>query len=230
MEGLQTGEAAMKRLDFTNKVFNEEASKLLAALPTASIDSVIADPMYGVTRDPKPKRYYGWGPDPCRGDPDRWAALHLPTYRHCLRVLKPGGKLAWAMGSKFRDHFPAWFGGYRIWCLRLQAKGRNLDPFGHIWLVQTREREPVRFPDADAFVELRTSPQLLRLHPCPKALTEMRFLVEHLSQPGDIILDPFCGIGSTLVAAAQLGRRYVGCDLWPDYCRVAMWRLRELNA
>jgi site-specific DNA-methyltransferase (adenine-specific) len=102
-----------------------------------------------------------------------------------------------------------------------------LNVFGHIWIVQTREQEPVRFPDADSFIEMRTSPKLLKVHPCPKAIPEMAFLVEHLSNPGDIVLDPFAGIGTSLLAAKQLGRRFIGCDLSRNYCRVALRRLRQ---
>jgi site-specific DNA-methyltransferase (adenine-specific) len=159
-----------------------------------------------------------------------WAAIHLPIYQQCLRVLKPGGKLAWAMGSKFRAHFAQWFGGHRIWSLsRHVFGGGTAAVYGHLWIVQNAQQEPVRFPDADSFIELRTRPKLPRLHPCPKPVSEMRFMVEHLSQPGDIILDPFCGIGTSLVAAKQLGRRYIGCDLWPGYCLEAIQRLRELD-
>jgi len=145
-------------------------------------------------------------------------------------VLKLGGKLAWCMGNKFRKHFPEWFGGYRIWSLaRIAFNGRSADPFNPVWIVQTKEQEPIRQPDADPVIEMRTKPSLLKCHPCPKSEAEMRFMVEHLSRPGDIILDPFCGIGTTMVAANQLGRRYIGCDLWPGYCQVALWRLREVN-
>jgi len=41
-------------------------------------------------------------------------------------------------------------------------------------------------------------------------------------EPGDILLDPFCETGASLIAAKQLGRRYIGCDLWPPYCRTVL--------
>jgi len=44
---------------------------------------------------------------------------------------------------------------------------------------------------------------------------------------GDIVLDPFCGTGATLIAAKSLGRRFIGIDLSPDFCCFATERLRK---
>ena len=45
------------------------------------------------------------------------------------------------------------------------------------------------------------------------------------SRPGDVVLDPFCGSGSTLVAAQSLGRRYIGIEIDAEYAEVAQARL-----
>jgi DNA modification methylase len=129
------------------------------------------------------------------------------------------------MGHGFRDRFPEWFGRHRLWSFtRFRRLGKMLH--GHVWVVQTREQEPVRFPDADSLIVVEPEPALLKKHPCRKALPEMRFLVQHLTEPNDIVLDCFAGTGTTLVAAQQLGRRWIGCDLSRNYCRVALQRLR----
>ena len=52
-------------------------------------------------------------------------------------------------------------------------------------------------------------------------------MVDALTKPGQIVLDPFCGTGSTLVAADLLNRRWVGCDLSRQYCQLAMMRLDQ---
>lgn len=96
------------------------------------------------------------------------------------------------------------------------------------WVVQTKEQQPVEHPnnmlfrvDRDLFVPLK------KLHPCPKPIEEMAFLIEALTKPGQIILDCFCGLGTTLVAAQQLGRRWIGCDKSRTYCQIAMKRLAD---
>jgi site-specific DNA-methyltransferase (adenine-specific) len=55
-------------------------------------------------------------------------------------------------------------------------------------------------------------------------------LISAFTKPGDIVLDPFSGSGSTLVAARELGRRFIGIDLDPDHHRTATARLKEQPA
>ena len=220
---------------YLNKVFYGDALHLLRGLPSHAVDGVFADPMYGVAKNPKPRTTYDWGADPFLGNPEKWwkgipgvHSGHRRIYHECLRVLKPGGKLAWAMGVKFRDYFPDWFGGYRIWSFCRYEK-KSLNAFGHIWIVQTADQHPVAFPDKDSLIVTRNDSELRRLHPCPKAVAEMEFLVENLSEPNDVIMDCFAGSGTTLVAAKRLRRNWIGCDLSRAYCRVTLSRLSQVK-
>lgn len=65
------------------------------------------------------------------------------------------------------------------------------------------------------------------LHPTQKPVALMRMLIEFSTKPGDIILDPFCGAGSTLVAAKQLGRRAIGIECNLEHCMNAAARLSQ---
>lgn len=62
-------------------------------------------------------------------------------------------------------------------------------------------------------------------HQTPKPLELMMELVELFTDPGDLILDPFCGGGTTLVAAVRLGRRAIGIERDPKYATLSIDRL-----
>lgn len=63
------------------------------------------------------------------------------------------------------------------------------------------------------------------LHLAQKPLSLMRVLIELTTQKGQTVLDPFCGSGSTLVAAKACGRDYIGFELDPDSVAIAKKRL-----
>lgn len=64
-------------------------------------------------------------------------------------------------------------------------------------------------------------------HPCPRKLGHAHWLVEHWSDPADVILDPFAGSGTTLVAAKEAGRKAIGVEFEEKYCEVAAKRLEQ---
>ena len=64
-----------------------------------------------------------------------------------------------------------------------------------------------------------------RLHPTQKPVPSLKPIIEAFTRPGDVVLDPFCGSGSTLLAAKLLGRRYIGIELDARHCRTAKARL-----
>ena len=59
----------------------------------------------------------------------------------------------------------------------------------------------------------------------PRALLER--IIESSSNPGDVVLDPFCGCGTTIHAAQALGRRWTGIDICVTACKVIERRLRS---
>ncbi|WP_157946808.1 site-specific DNA-methyltransferase [Thalassobius sp. I31.1] len=63
------------------------------------------------------------------------------------------------------------------------------------------------------------------IHPTQKPLELLRHYIENSSQPGDLVLDPFAGSASTLIAAAQSRRRAIGIELSEEYFQAACQRL-----
>lgn len=75
----------------------------------------------------------------------------------------------------------------------------------------------------------RRDPMAAR-HPCPKPLPFMLKLLARVSvKESDIILDPFCGSGTTLVAAKMMGRRYIGIERDRSYLEIARARLKAVR-
>lgn len=62
-------------------------------------------------------------------------------------------------------------------------------------------------------------------HPTQKPEELLRKFILAASNPGDIVLDPFAGSGTTLVVAEQLGRQWLGCEINPEYNRWAIERI-----
>lgn len=64
-------------------------------------------------------------------------------------------------------------------------------------------------------------------HPCPRKVEHVRWLVNWWSDPEDTVVDPFCGSGTTLLAAQQTGRRAVGIEVEEAFCEMAAKRLTQ---
>lgn len=81
------------------------------------------------------------------------------------------------------------------------APGRRIIP-GYAPKVQPRDRLP-------------------NGHPCSRALTHIKWLVNWWSLQGEIVLDPFMGSGTTGIACVELGRRFIGIELVREYFEIA---------
>jgi site-specific DNA-methyltransferase (adenine-specific) len=69
------------------------------------------------------------------------------------------------------------------------------------------------------------SPGESGIHPTQKPVRLMQTLIEMTTQPNQLVVDPFCGSGSTLVAAKKTNRQYIGGDSNSEYCRISEERL-----
>jgi len=62
-------------------------------------------------------------------------------------------------------------------------------------------------------------------HDHQKSLTDVEYLIEKLTDPGALVVDPFCGSGTVPAACRKLGRRWIGCDIDSRTARVARGRV-----
>lgn len=66
-------------------------------------------------------------------------------------------------------------------------------------------------------------------HPTVKPVALMRWLIQLVTAPNGTVLDPFCGSGSTGMAAVELGHTFIGCELDENYVSIANRRITKWN-
>jgi site-specific DNA-methyltransferase (adenine-specific) len=66
-----------------------------------------------------------------------------------------------------------------------------------------------------------------KVHPTEKPVDLLKFYIANSSKENDIVFDPFAGSGSTGVAALELHRRFLGCELDTTYCKIAEKRISD---
>ncbi|PCK16963.1 DNA methylase [Bacillus pumilus] len=193
----------------------------MGKIPTGAIDFILTDPPYLVGFKDR------GGREIANDKSDEWL---VPASKEMYRVLKPNSLAVSFYGWNRVDKFvTAWktagfrivghlvftkpysskatFVGYRHECAYLLAKGKPPLPEAPI-------------PDV---LEWEYSGN--RHHPTEKPVSTLEPIIEAFTRPGDIVLDPFAGSGSTCVAAAKLGRRFIGVELLPQYHKEAIGRL-----
>lgn len=67
-----------------------------------------------------------------------------------------------------------------------------------------------------------------KTHPCEKPVELLKFYIRNSSEENDIVFDPFVGTGSTMVAAKELNRRYLGFELEEPYHEIACERVGDV--
>ena len=85
--------------------------------------------------------------------------------------------------------------------------------------AKTHYEQPINLVDKQKFY-----------HPTCKPVNILENLITNSSNPGDTVLDCFAGSGSTLVAAKNLGRNYIGFEIEPKWVQVAQNRLNNIDA
>jgi DNA modification methylase len=167
-------------------------------------------------------------------------ALREDRWNECEELiwLKPDGP---PLGSKQRprrtwEHI-LWFSKSRKPYIDLRANGTFSERIGFVGSHRLRnESNPIatvrpsqlqnghtRTPDH--FTALVSENENGIQHPATFPATLCEKLIRTFSREGDLVLDPFCGSGTTLVVAQRLGRKFVGFEISPKYVRLAQDRM-----
>ncbi|MEM1011094.1 MAG: site-specific DNA-methyltransferase [Planctomycetota bacterium] len=111
---------------------------------------------------------------------------------------------------------------------RASKKGKLPDD---TWYLRPQEAQGDLFePDQDVWNESRvcgTFKEREGWHGCQMPIAVLDRIIKAASHPGDVVLDPFNGSGTTCLSAALLGRQYVGIELNEDYVELARKRVEH---
>lgn len=113
--------------------------------------------------------------------------------------------------------------------VRANPKGKLPDD---TWVLRPQEEETAFKAETDTWFVSRvcgTFNERVDWHPCQIPQKLLHRIITVASNPGDIVLDPFSGSGTTALVAKQLGRRYTGLELSADYARKSRKRLERVR-
>ena len=203
-------------------ILTGDCTRLMPTLPDACADFVLTDPPYVC-------RYRDRAGRTLAND-DRTDWLR-PAFREIFRLMKPDtlcvSFYGWTATAAFCDAWQA--AGFRtvghmVFCKPYASRSGLLQARHESAYVLAKGRPPLPahpLPDVSGWVYTGN-----RLHPTQKPLEILAPLIRTYCPPGGLVLDPFAGSGSTLVAARDAGRRYLGIELDPVHAAVALRRLR----
>ena len=206
-----------------NAILNADCLKALPMLPDRSVNFILTDPPYIVGYKSRDGRTIA------NDDNDAWLK---PAFAEMYRVLADDSFAVsfygWPMADRFMQAYRA--AGFRV--------------VGHLMFPKTYASSTrfLRYQHEAAHLLTKGNPAQPekpigdvipwqysgnKLHPTQKPLSALATLVEAFSKPGDMVLDPFAGSGSSLLAAKMLGRSYVGIEMDAKYYGIAAHRLQE---
>ena len=99
---------------------------------------------------------------------------------------------------------------------------------GDVWYLRPGDAEGLFQPEHDVWFFPRALSGERVDHPTQKPEALLERIIRVATNPGDLVVDPFAGSGTTLAVAKRLGRRFWGCELSPRYASVIVERLRGL--
>jgi site-specific DNA-methyltransferase (adenine-specific) len=209
-----------------NTIINGDCLNILPQLDAGSVDFILTDPPY-ITR------YKSRDGRTVPNDDN--AGWLRPAFAHMHRVLKHDCfAISFYGWPKVDLFFAAWkqsgfrIGGHIVFRKRYASKTAFLQ-YRHeaaYLLIKGNPAFPAApLPDVMDWVYTGN-----KHHPTQKSTHVLKPLIEAFSTPGQVVLDPFAGSGSTCLAAHRTGRDYIGIELDGEYHAIASQRLAQKGA
>lgn len=218
-------------------IYHGDCRDVVADLRSASFvaDVLITDPPYGV------KWFSGRGAQGFTGIQGDSGAVSLPDFlRPVLSVIRRG-RHVYCFGAENFDDLPISGVAELVWDKEVIGIGNLECPWGKsherilfgVYNLSASDRKrgggnlAARMRKGSLLRCQRLHSEEVKLHPTQKPVRLLRELVESSSMIDEMVFDPYCGVGSTLVAAVIEGRKGVGIEIEEKYCEAAANRLRK---
>ncbi len=211
-------------------IIHADCRDVLPLIPDKSIDLVLTDPPYGVNLGKadngqckeKGQMHYSQFVD----TPEYVKNVVVPVFNLCLQkchraIVTPGNRNAWDYPKP--EDIGVWYNP--------AGTGRGKWGFilAHIILYYGVDPRAGRNATASSAHALNDSVKNIKniLHPCPKPLKFTKWLISKGSTNGEIVLDPFAGSGTTVIAAKHLNRKCIGIEIEERYAEIAAKRCSQ---
>ena len=213
------------------QIFNAAAHDVLPSLATQSVDLLLTDPPYGIsyrssakTRSAPTRIQNDENLNALRGAlPLIDAALKPDRHTYVFAAPSKIGEAAAAIEQYWRiKNVIVWDKG------NAGSKGDLEAGYATNWealIYANKGRRPLAGPRPRAIFRYDWQGSRDPVHPTIKPVEIFRGIIARSSAIGELLLDPFCGTGPVLIAAAELGRRAVGIELEERYCEIAAKRI-----
>ena len=223
-----------------NKIINENAIEFMKTLGNESIDLIVTDPPYKVTpkgcagnsggmmttketmkgkifkhNDIKPIDYIPEFYRLLKDGSHCYIMTNHVNLQEMLNVATECGfhfikSLVWNKGNKIMGRF--YMSQFEYILFFRKGKGKKINKCGTADILNVPNKKT---KDENG----------KNLHDTEKPVELMKILVENSSQVGELVLDPFVGVGATAIACKELDRQYIGVELDEHYYNIAVNRI-----
>ncbi len=212
----------MNLKEYKNKIINADCLDVLRKLPDKCVDLVLTDPPYGIGSKFKSK--FGLNVAYKEYDKFDWNNK-IPSEEIFMEMFRVSKHQIIFGGNYFTVHLKptnAWI----VWDKIGQYNLKN--PFSDCELAWTSFSFPMKkYTNVNMGFITGKEEKGKRIHPTQKPLKLFQAILQDFSKPGNIILDPFSGSGTTAVAAHNLGRRFVCIEKDRGYWEASVKRLED---
>jgi site-specific DNA-methyltransferase (adenine-specific) len=213
----------LKVEEITNTIICADCLEIMKQLPDKCVSLCLTDPPYGL----KWSQIEMFGKKCAQtlavGDLRSWDIRpSLEHFQELKRVSK--NQIVWG-GNYFADILGAWKEPI-IWN---KKTGNNSYADGELaWTSFPGTLRIYTHQWCGAFKDSERG--IPNVHPTQKPLALFEWILNKYSKPGDIILDPFLGSGTTVAACINLERQYIGIEISPEYVHAAKTRIDKATA